>query len=225
MAINSTLCDPDQVSYESVTYADSYFASHQESDIWSGLTTAQKESSLIQASDVLDQSRYFRSTGGKYVYDGPWEQVFNMPFSDHDTYSGTATGGSTTTVVCSDLTVVDTYRDDLFNAGTVRMTSGTNIYHLRKISDFVVSTGTITVETAFNSSIVAGDEFVIISPLARNIRRAVCEMALEIVKGNWDQSINGAVMDGGPIPSNLLPARVLWLLGAQCRNAVATVRG
>lgn len=216
MSLISTLSHPDAESYESVSYADTYFTKHPDGSRWTALTTTQKESFLKHASEILDTSYAFTKNKAKLLASGPWEQRFRLPASDHVTFAGTATSGSTTTLVCNDLTNVDDYRDDYFNDGTLRLTSGNNIYHLSKISDFDVATGTITVETEFDNSISADIEFMIIMPLPANMRNAVCEMALEVVKGDWQAAINAAVLaNGNAVPSNLLPAKVLWLLQAQ----------
>ncbi len=224
MSLISTLCSPDAESYESVEYADEYFSKHPDATRWAALPEASKETALKHASEILDKSLVFHRGKTRFLYSEPWKQRFRLPSTEHLTVSGTATSGTTTEITCADLTVVSDYRDDYFNGGTIRFTSGSNIYNLSKISDFVLSTGTITVESAFSNAVVSGDEFVIVMPLDSDIRNAVCEMALEVMKGDWQASINAAVLEsGGMTPGNLLPAKVLWLLGVQ-NFSRATVR-
>ena len=74
-----------------------------------------------------------------------------------------ASGGSTTTLVCSTLTE----NDDYWNGGTLFITydaGGAGAppqNQSREITDFVASTDTVTVGTAFTASVGAGDKFVI----------------------------------------------------------------
>lgn len=74
---------------------------------------------------------------------------------DPDAYDGTATGGSATTTIDS---LMPAYADDYFNGGFVYFTSGANAGLIRKISDFVTSTHTITHASA--TAVAAGVSFV-----------------------------------------------------------------
>lgn len=64
--------------------------------------------------------------------------------------TGTATSGSTTTLV--DSAIAGAYDDDFFNGGSINIHSGTNKAISRLITDFVGSTGTFTV-SAFPQAI------------------------------------------------------------------------
>lgn len=72
------------------------------------------------------------------------------------TQSGTATGGSTTTLVDS----VQKENDDYFNGGTVFVTSGNNANKWGIISDYANTSGTFTLSAAISgSAIAAGDTY------------------------------------------------------------------
>ena len=72
--------------------------------------------------------------------------------------SGKADSGTTTTLVDSDLTVYD---DDTFNNMVLSIIAGTNKGQSRRITDFVKSTGTITVGTAFTKAIDNTSEYIV----------------------------------------------------------------
>jgi hypothetical protein len=55
------LSGEDSNSYADVTFADEYWASHfstTKADVWNGLTSAQKESALIQACRVIEKAKF-----------------------------------------------------------------------------------------------------------------------------------------------------------------------
>lgn len=77
---------------------------------------------------------------------------------------GTADNGSTTTIVDAELT---RYEDDYFTNGT-----STNLTtdEMREITDFVSSTGTVTIPTA--TATVAGHKFILTRAYTKEINRA-----------------------------------------------------
>lgn len=72
--------------------------------------------------------------------------------------SGTATGGSTTTVID---TTNRSEPDDYWNHGFITMTSGSASGQTRRIGDFVNSTNTITVDYAFTAAVANTDTYTI----------------------------------------------------------------
>lgn len=97
---------------------------------------------------------------------------------DPDAYSGTATGGSTTTTVDS---LMPAYADDYFNGGFIYFSSGANAGLIRKISDFVDSTNTITHASA--TAVAAGVSFV----------------ATRLALTSFIDAINAALLEIGPV--------------------------
>ncbi len=73
--------------------------------------------------------------------------------------AGTAASGSTTTLV--DTTVL-TQANDYWNGGRLIITAGTNYGEARLISDFVNSTGTVTVDGAFPKAIDSTSKYRIV---------------------------------------------------------------
>ena len=225
MTLNCTLGSRDQESFDTVANADIYFAKHLDGEIWTALeTTAKKESCLFQGSRTLDASPIFSGYDNPYFSAEPAKQKYKLPSEYHESYSGVAESGTTLTLTDSNLANTDLYRSDQFNGGSLYISDGANIYEIRRISGFNVTTGTITVEEAFSSVIAADDSYVMLMPLEEKYSYALFEMALEISKGNWDATINGAVLAGGKIPDNLLPAQVLWILGAHNRSTIRVRR-
>lgn len=107
---------------------------------------------------VVDGTTYYETQLFDVV-----KSILSIPITDDDLYAeleslrkanaqatGTATSGSTTTVV-------DTSRrketDDFWKGGTIEIISGTCAGQKRDITGFVQSTSTITVSTAFGSAI------------------------------------------------------------------------
>lgn len=97
---------------------------------------------------------------------------------DPDAYSGTATGGSTTTTVDSGMPA---YSDDYFNGGFIYFSSGANAGLIRKITDFVDSTNTITHTSA--TAVASGVSFT----------------ATRLPLSQFIDAINAALLEIGPV--------------------------
>lgn len=220
LTINSTLGHWDQNSYLSVSEADDYFSNHPDSARWTGFASATKQAALIQASRILDTVPRWRGGKDPLFSEEPYRQAMDLPVYTHAHSSLTATGGTTTTIVCSTLANQANYRDDIFNGGAVRVTGGTNIYAHSAITDFSAATGTLTIADEQDAAFDSTSEFTLVWPLHKNYMAAVAEFALEIAIGNWDAAANEAALTpGSPTPTNLLPARVLSLLGGQAATS------
>lgn len=91
------------------------------------------------------------------------------PFLKSKNYSSviTADSGSKTTIISVNLTE----DDDYWNGGSAEVISGTNIGETRKVTDFVASTNTLTVES-FSAIIDATSKVVITRTFKKEIDRA-----------------------------------------------------
>ncbi|MDZ7798411.1 MAG: hypothetical protein U5L76_02205 [Patescibacteria group bacterium] len=72
-------------------------------------------------------------------------------------FNGQADSGTTTTLVDAELI----QPDDFWNDYSLIMISGSNIGQEKTVSDFVSSTDTITVSSAFSNAVSAGDEYIL----------------------------------------------------------------
>lgn len=234
MSLNSTLCHPQAESYVSVAEADEFFAKHPEGTIWAAAETETKEAVLRQTSLVLDSSLLFTGENSKLIWAGlvtrifsslssllsggfidNFEQRFRLPDDMHPVESGTIASVSGTSIVITALADKTKYVSDFLNHGSLRFADGDEQYNIYRITDFDVATGMITLEEAPTGAAV-GDNVNVIYPLPFKKRMALYEMALEVAKGNWDQSVNASVIAAGnPSQINLLPAKVLTYLGYQ----------
>lgn len=95
---------------------------------------------------------------------------------------GTATGGSTTTLVDS---AMGDYPNDYWNGGTLFILSGDNALTTLKITDFATTTGTFTFAT-ITDAIVSGVEYVSMPP--------------SYSRDDLVRALNSALNEIGPIP-------------------------
>jgi len=98
----------------------------------------------------------------------------------------TATGGTTTTLID---TVTLTQADDFYNGMIIEITSGPGIGEARLITDFVQSTNTITVLTAFSTAITSSSVYTI-----ENLQWDAVD---DYLNENWDR-ISGAAWATSP---------------------------
>ena len=183
MSINSTLTHWDAQSYVGLTQADDYFLNHPDLTRWDLLADAAKENQLVIATSILEGLPLF-AVDGKMHDTAPYNQRLKLPIFNNSSYSGTPASGTTLTIVDSALAAAASYRDDYFNFGAVRITAGTNIYECRQVSDFAVGSGTITVNEAFTAAIDTTSTFDLIYPFHPNLIAGVCELALDLARGN-----------------------------------------
>jgi len=97
-------------------------------------------------------------------------------------YTGSATGGTTNTLID---TLFRSEADDDFNGQTVFVLSGNNEKTTRTITDFVSSTHTVTVGTAWSNAIIAGVRYAITEARREDLVQAI-NAALEEI-GEYTQ--------------------------------------
>ncbi len=118
--------------------------------------------------NILTEGHFLSATeqGGAYVGQPVADsanvgafKLISTGEADNYTYDGEATtNGSTTTIIDSDLSA---FGDDYFINATVTITESghTAEDEVRTVSDFVQSTGTLTVSSAFSAAINSGDAY------------------------------------------------------------------
>lgn len=99
------------------------------------------------------------STGGVFglVYDDP-NQIFRCTFADH--IDGTATGGTTTTLIDTVNLTADT--NDYWNGALVYIYEGPGAGDIRTVSDFDAASDTITVTKPFTATITTSSKYIIL---------------------------------------------------------------
>lgn len=120
---------------------------------------------------------------------------------------GIATGGSTTTIVDTDRTE----GDDYWNNGTAFIVDtvgdGSPIHEFQRISDYVQSTGTITVDDPFTAAVDSGDRYALLPAvppdvILMHINTALSQLRFPV----WDTT-SLTVQDG--VTEYTLPADIM----------------
>lgn len=174
--INAYLTNKDANSYVTLAYANQYFSDRINSTSWTGASTDEKTQALLEATKRLEAFRYH---GDKMHV----KQRLEWPRAPYSRLiSGNATSGSTTTIADTSLADDDSYENDEFIDWGVRIIDGTNKHETRLVTDFDVSSGTITVDAAFTSSTDTTTDFWLIEEIPKDIRDAQCELALWVIE-------------------------------------------
>ena len=192
MPTNIKLGDFNQNSYVTATLADSYFANRRDSDKWDNLATSEKGEVLRQAANDIERFNYRDS---KYYN----SQGLQFPRSDHEVVTGNcATPISTLTFKNTNLksSTYGKYPTDYWKYGSVHITSGTPIHDTRVIDESNVTTGSITIASAFSATPTTNSKFTVFAPIYKDIMDAQCEQAIYILK-NGDFSSLAGYRDAG----------------------------
>jgi len=233
MEFNAVLGHWDQNSYISEEEANAYFGGtgyHPEKTLWDSKTDSVKRGLLIEASRRLDAYMPFapNSVGNStnyYYYGTPRPQAMSLPLSTNLVVTGMADSGSISTLVASDLADAATYSKPDIQYGSIRITAGTGIYQSSWISDFSVSTGTITLSPALATAIDSTSEYTLLYPLALYKRNAVMEFAIVLARGNFDLSVNSQSLGNVWNPDRpIIPQRVIDIIRSGSRIYNKAVR-
>lgn len=169
------IADPtsfDANSYVTVAMADDYFNNRLNSDSWTALSNDNKGRALIEAANRIEAYRFHGSPAWPKQR-LKWPRV---PFSALQ--SGTAQSGSTTTLIDTSLANIDIYDPSEFVYAGLRIIEGTNEGYTRLVTAFNISTGQLTVGTAFPSAIDSTSQYMLVTKIPDAIRQAQCELAL-----------------------------------------------
>lgn len=125
-----------------------------------------------------------------------------------DVVQGISTGGSTTTL--ADTVLLASYPNDHWNNGRLFIKSGLNAGRVLRITDFVTTTGVVTISETLANAILASTTYAIIRnayPLDR-ILQAI-QRALD---GTWVTAENATLTGDGTTTEFTLPAGVSQVL-------------
>lgn len=176
ITLNSIQGHPRQESYVSVARATEYFDKRLNSTAWTG--TEDQKKALIEATRRIDAYRF---KGEPFNTN----QALKFPRTENgiSEVAGVIDSATTTTVVDIDLSRSDyEYFNDYFNNWGIKFLSGNLKDKYSAVTDFVQSTGTLTIDTIGTPD--SGSSFVLIPEPPMQFIAAVCEEALALLNGD-----------------------------------------
>lgn len=183
--LNPKLGDAGANTYVNLKEANDYIKSNfYHPNQWDNLTFEGRKRLLIHAAKDIDALNY---KNGPYFESQPL--VF--PRDDHEVYTGNASAGTTTTFRGTNLysSAYNKIPDNYFKYGTVHIKTGGHPRTTRYIASSLATPsggyGQITVSSAFSSSVVASDNYVVFKPIDREVKEAQCEQAMWIVENKF----------------------------------------
>ena len=188
MALNTTPTDPSADSYVTLAEADAYLQDRTDVSDWTALTDSQKEAVLKLATKHINSMRFFNKPLIDYPTYYRDKQALKFPTKKEDHVTGAVDSAGNTTLVDSGLANKINMPDDYYNDGAVIITDGTGKGQTRKISDFVSSSGTITVSSAWTINPDSTSSYLVIVKIPQEVRDATVEQALYIVKGGGERA-------------------------------------
>ena len=125
-----------------------------------------------------------------------------MGVGKRGTTSGVGNAGGTTLV---DATDGVNYQNDYFNYWWALITSGTNDGEVRRVSDFVKSTGTITVESAYTAQVAGSVTYELMQYHPTDlVRWALNQALLEIFPDVRKSILNEDLVAGNALPNGAM---------------------
>jgi hypothetical protein len=168
---------PDANSYVTAAEATAFFAKQYGFGTWaSALDDDQRAQLLIMATEDIDGEKFVGNKMFPRYSELGQEQALKFPRRStqvrqkrHEFISVTLSSASTdTSLISSDLINHSYYPDDFWNGGSVLVTSGDYQFEIRRITDFVRATGTLTTE-AFSGSLGSVSAWVV-GPIPKEIK-------------------------------------------------------
>jgi hypothetical protein len=181
ITLNSKLGDPSANSYCSITQANEYILNkYGHSTTWDDLTVEGKKRILIQATKDIDlmsfrDSKYYKS------------QALEFPRHTHTIVTGACATPFTINSFTNAGLYSDTYMEyptDFWKYGTCHITEGTPLNDIRSISTSNYANGRVTMSSNFTATPNANTEFIIFTPLDKEILASQCEQALYIINSS-----------------------------------------
>ena len=186
ITLNTKLGDMNTNSYVTVTEANTYIRKKYGHDSrWDTLTTEGKKAVLVEAAREIDSYNFINE---KYYE----SQSMQFPRSDHTIVTGncaatiTATAFKHTSLKSS---TYGTYPTNYWTYGTCHITVGTPVYDIRNIARSNVITGHVAMDTAFTATPTTNTQFIIFSPLFKEVKDAQCEQALYILESQHAETL------------------------------------
>lgn len=166
---------PLATSYVDLARANTYFLQRVNSGDWTKpATDDQKAIALINGTRAIQA---YPGISDRRFANFNSDQALFFPYINVITVKGIADSATSTTLVDSDLADVDSRPDDSWNFGSIRITDGTGVGQIREVSDFVNSTGTVTVPVAWVTTPDETSEYQLVARIPDDIIQACCEIA------------------------------------------------
>lgn len=188
MALITTPSDPTANSYVTQAEADAYFLNRSDVADWSALSNDQKEAVLELATKQIDSLRFH----GEKIFEQPNyyrdKQLLKFPRTGARSKAGTVDSAGVNYIIDSARADQATEPDNFWNDGCVVIIDGTGKGQTRKISDFDMATGKITVDTNWTTNPDTSSDYKIIEKIPQKVKDATCEQALYLCKGGGERS-------------------------------------
>jgi len=187
MALNTIPTHPDSDSYASLDEALEYLVMKKNFSVWQDLDDEVQEGYLRMATRQIDALRF---CGIKKVPEAMYyrkEQKRLLPMYDCDDFGFSPTSVGTLTVTSTVLANLAYMPDDYWNKGALIVTDGTGRGQTLSITDFVSSTGTITVAT-MATTLDTTSQCMLVEEIEEEIKNATIEQAYYLAMGE-DENI------------------------------------
>lgn len=188
MALEITPTHPNADSYIALADADTYLDNRSDTSEWDALTDDQKEQLLRIATRQIDTFRFH----GVKLYHKPieyrLEQALEFPRSNIFNMSGSVNSATNSTLVCSTLANNASMPNDYWNNGAVVIINGTGKGQVKLISDFDMSTGTVTISGTWDTNPDSTSTFRLILEIPQKVKDATVEQAFYLSKGGGSRA-------------------------------------
>lgn len=170
---------PRANSYITLSEANTYFADRDNSTSWTGATDDLKKQTLIEATRLIDSYRFHH-----YKLKN-WQRL-EFPRNTVDVAGGVVQGSTNVTngtIQDDDLKDQIGWPDDFWNNGAVWFPNeGDNNYmQFYFVTDFVASTGTLTISGEFGTALANTEQYELIAEVPPEVKWATCETTLAII--------------------------------------------
>lgn len=170
-------------SYVTLAEVEAYFLNRQDILTWSSLSNNQKEAILIMATNHIDSFRFFNCE----IVDRPkfYRNKQSLKFPRHNysqVNSGTVKSSGNNFIIDSSRVNNSYEPNDFWNDGAIIITDGTGKGQTRKITDFDMETGKITISENWTINPDTSSQYYLVEKINDEIKNAVCEQALFISK-------------------------------------------
>ena len=180
MALKTTVGAFNSSSYVTATEADEYFRGKYDTSNWDGLSRADKEALLRGACNEIDLGNY----AGDLYYE---RQALQFPRSDHVVIEGACASPDTAKFKHTEVhdteygeTPINWLKHGSIHFTTATLFGETYVIASNDTSDFVYTAST------FSSAPTTTTNFIIFSPIDKEIKDAQCEQAISRLDNNLD---------------------------------------
>jgi hypothetical protein len=188
MALITTPSDPSANSYVTLAEANAYFEDRSDVSDWTSLTDDQKEAVLKLATKHIDTFRFH----GNEIMPLPAyyrdKQRLKFPRTTARKKSGVVDSAGNDYFIDSARADEQHEPDDFWIDGCVIIKDGTGKGQTRKISDFDMATGKITVSENWTTNPDTTSDYLVVEKIQKEVKDATCEQAFYITNGGGERA-------------------------------------